>query len=75
MIVAEAWKANYLYWLFPLFMIVALVAVLGFVCVLFIIRLYAQYSCGRFFNKTKLVVLPTLNSNSRLQIPNTFQTF
>ncbi|KAG6455716.1 retinol dehydrogenase 14 [Manduca sexta] len=54
MIVAEAWKANYLYWLFPVLIITGSLAVLGLVGLLFAIRLYVKLTCGRYHGTRRM---------------------
>lgn len=54
MIVAESWRSDYLYWVFPVIFILGLLAILGVLAVVLFIRLYAQYTCGRFRNKTRM---------------------
>ncbi|XP_028165566.1 retinol dehydrogenase 14 [Ostrinia furnacalis] len=54
MIVAESWGAHYLLWIFPFLIIIGLLAILGFIGFLFAIRLYAQYTCGMFRDKTNM---------------------
>lgn len=54
MIVAESWRADYLYWVFPVMLILGLLGILGFLAVVLLIRLYAQYTCGRFRDKTRM---------------------
>lgn len=48
MIVAEAWKMSYLYWVFPVLIIITILAFLGLFGALFALRLFAQYTCGQF---------------------------
>lgn len=50
MIVAESWRADFLYWVFPVLLVLGFLAILGVLTVLFLIRFYAQYTCGRFRN-------------------------
>lgn len=54
MIVAESWKADYLYWIFPVIFILGLLAILALLAVILLIRLYAVYTCGRFRDKTRM---------------------
>lgn len=55
MIVAEAWQVSYLYWVFPIVIIV--LAVLGFIGLfasLFALRLFVLYSCGEYRKPTRM---------------------
>ncbi|XP_072933886.1 retinol dehydrogenase 14 [Epargyreus clarus] len=54
MIVAEAWKADYLYWVFPLLIILGFLAILGLIGIFFIIHLYARFTCGTYREKTRM---------------------
>ncbi|KAJ8709843.1 hypothetical protein PYW08_009847 [Mythimna loreyi] len=54
MIVAEAWKASYLYWVFPVLIIVTVFAILGLFGVILAIRLFAKYTCGLYRKPTRM---------------------
>ncbi|KAJ2941564.1 hypothetical protein O0L34_g14616 [Tuta absoluta] len=54
MIVAEAWRADYLYWLFPVLIILGFLVFLGILALFLAVRVYAQYTCGRFRDKTRM---------------------
>ncbi|KAM3959835.1 retinol dehydrogenase 12 [Aphomia sociella] len=55
MVVVEAWRAGYILWVLPVLMIIGLIALIfGFVALLFILRFYAQYTCGRYREKTRM---------------------
>nr|XP_021191428.2 retinol dehydrogenase 14 [Helicoverpa armigera]XP_021191429.2 retinol dehydrogenase 14 [Helicoverpa armigera] len=54
MIVAEAWKASYLYWVFPVLIVATVFAILGLFGVVFAIRLFAKYTCGQFRKPTRM---------------------
>ncbi|XP_049880792.1 retinol dehydrogenase 14 [Pectinophora gossypiella] len=54
MIVAESWQANYLLWVFPVLIILGFLALLGLLGLFLAIRVYAQYTCGRFREKTRM---------------------
>ncbi|XP_048001616.1 retinol dehydrogenase 14 isoform X1 [Leguminivora glycinivorella] len=54
MIVAEAWRSSYLFWVFPLLIVLVILAVLGIFTVLLGIRLYAQLTCGRYRGKARM---------------------
>lgn len=54
MIVAEAWKANYLFWILPAVFALGLLAVLGLIGLFFVVRFYAKFTCGRFREKTRM---------------------
>lgn len=54
MIVAEAWKANYLFWILPVVFILGLLAVLGLVGLFLAVRLYAKYTCGSYRETTRM---------------------
>ncbi|XP_061380060.1 retinol dehydrogenase 14 [Danaus plexippus] len=54
MIVAEAWKANYLYWLLPAILLLGLLAFFGLIAVFFAIRFYAKFTCGRYRESTRM---------------------
>lgn len=54
MIVAEAWKSSYLYWVFPVLIIITILAFLGLFGLLLAIRLFAKYTCGRFRKTTRM---------------------
>lgn len=54
MTVAEYWKVDYLYWFFFVIIIIGFLTFLAFICLLYAIRLYAQYTCGIYKEKTKM---------------------
>ncbi|XP_034837418.1 retinol dehydrogenase 14 [Maniola hyperantus] len=54
MIVAEAWKSNYLYWLLPAVLLIGLLAILGLLLLFFLLRLYAKLTCGRYREETRM---------------------
>ncbi|XP_026729055.1 retinol dehydrogenase 14 [Trichoplusia ni] len=54
MIVAEAWKASYLFWVFPVIFVLIIFAVLGLFGLLLAVRLFAKYTCGRFRKNTRM---------------------
>ncbi|CAH2269063.1 retinol dehydrogenase 14 [Pararge aegeria] len=54
MIVAEAWKANYLLWILPVVLLIGLIFILGLLVLFFGLRLYAKLTCGRYREKTKM---------------------
>lgn len=54
MIVAEAWKASYLFWVFPVIFVLIIFAVLGLFGLLLAVRLFAKYTCGRFRKPTRM---------------------
>ncbi|XP_026489599.1 retinol dehydrogenase 14 [Vanessa tameamea] len=54
MIVAEAWKANYLFWILPVVLILGLLALLALLGIFFALRLYAKLTCGRYQAKTRM---------------------
>lgn len=54
MIVAEAWKSNLLFWMFPLLILLAFLAICGLVTVIISVRLYAVYTCGKYWNKVRM---------------------
>ncbi|XP_026754285.2 retinol dehydrogenase 14 [Galleria mellonella] len=55
MLVAESWKAGYIFWVLPALILLGLVALIfGVIGLLIIIRFYAQYTCGRFRDNTRM---------------------
>ncbi|XP_068625609.1 retinol dehydrogenase 11 [Battus philenor] len=54
MAVVEYWKADYVYWIIPLIAAFGLLLALAFIAVIFVIRLYAQYTCGIYKGKAKM---------------------
>ncbi|CAG9794697.1 unnamed protein product [Diatraea saccharalis] len=54
MIVAESWQARFILWLLPIMVIIGLLALLSFIGLLFAIRIYASYTCGRYRDRTKM---------------------
>ncbi|XP_053619608.1 retinol dehydrogenase 14 [Plodia interpunctella] len=50
-----AWQSTYWIWMLPVLMVVGLIAlVAGVFTLLLIIKLYAQYTCGRYKERTKM---------------------
>ncbi|XP_059045580.1 retinol dehydrogenase 14 [Achroia grisella] len=55
MLIAEAWKAGYFFWLLPALMLLGLIALIfGVIGLLIIVRFYAQYTCGRYRANTRM---------------------
>ncbi|XP_013188071.2 retinol dehydrogenase 14 [Amyelois transitella] len=50
-----AWQSTYWIWLLPALMILGVIAlVFGVLTILFMVKLYAQYTCGRYKERTKM---------------------
>ncbi|XP_041985168.1 retinol dehydrogenase 14 [Aricia agestis] len=54
MIVAEAWRADILYWVVPIVTILAAIAALGLLTVVYLVRVYAKYTCGIFSSTSRM---------------------
>ncbi|XP_013174630.1 PREDICTED: retinol dehydrogenase 11-like [Papilio xuthus] len=54
MVVAEYWKADYLFWVFPAMIAAGLLSGIGLLLILLSIKFYARYTCGMYKRKTKM---------------------
>ncbi|CAG4973581.1 unnamed protein product [Colias eurytheme] len=54
MFVSDALKSDYIFWIFPIVILLGAIVVLGLLVILFLVRLYAQLTCGMYREKTRM---------------------